>query len=291
MPPDPEAAEPHPWRCAVTGVAAETAPRPASPPRSQRGARARPRPRSSPSSRPTWPASPSTSGATWGVAGLHQGEFGEGVARPSEGHIQAVNQLLATLRRPPRRPWRTWSAPRAPPVATEAVGHDPAPGAQDPGARLGPGHREDLGLLLRAVRPAPEHLRGVAGRLRPHRARLLPARLHAPGIGAQHSAPPPFAYMRTGFSPATFRRGIPLRRLGRQLNPFPLVQLPYTASSTRGRWGHPPRGQPQPAERAATGTRGPIGDPAPAPRRRRPRRRRAGVGPLEPRDLRRHARR
>ena len=40
-------------------------------------------------------------------------------------------------------------------------------------------------------------------------------------------APPPFCYARTGFSPATFRRGIPLRRLGRQLNPFPLVQLPY----------------------------------------------------------------
>jgi hypothetical protein len=33
--------------------------------------------------------------------------------------------------------------------------------------------------------------------------------------------------MRTGFSPATFRREIPLRRLGRQLNPFPLIQLPY----------------------------------------------------------------
>jgi len=33
--------------------------------------------------------------------------------------------------------------------------------------------------------------------------------------------------MRTGFSPATFRRGIPLRRLGQQLNPFPLIQLPY----------------------------------------------------------------
>jgi hypothetical protein len=40
-------------------------------------------------------------------------------------------------------------------------------------------------------------------------------------------APPPFCYARTGFSPATFRRGIRLRRLGRQLNPFPLVQLPY----------------------------------------------------------------
>jgi hypothetical protein len=33
--------------------------------------------------------------------------------------------------------------------------------------------------------------------------------------------------MRTGFAPATFRRGIPMRRLGKQLNPFPLVQLPY----------------------------------------------------------------
>jgi hypothetical protein len=33
--------------------------------------------------------------------------------------------------------------------------------------------------------------------------------------------------MRTGFAPATFRRGIPLSRLGRQLNPFPLIQLPY----------------------------------------------------------------
>jgi hypothetical protein len=33
--------------------------------------------------------------------------------------------------------------------------------------------------------------------------------------------------MRTGFSPATFRRGIPLTKLGKQLNPFPLIELPY----------------------------------------------------------------
>src|SRR5262249_15593832 len=48
-------------------------------------------------------------------------------------------------------------------------------------------------------------------------------------LGAPKSipAPPPFSYMRTGFSPATFRRAIPLRRLGQQLNPFPLIQLPY----------------------------------------------------------------
>ena len=45
------------------------------------------------------------------------------------------------------------------------------------------------------------------------------------GLGAARSipAPPPFTYMRTGFSPATFRRGIPLTRLGKQINPFPLI--------------------------------------------------------------------
>src|SRR5262249_24067644 len=49
------------------------------------------------------------------------------------------------------------------------------------------------------------------------------------GLGTPRSipTPPPFSYMRTGFSPATYRRGIPLTRLGRQINPFPLVQLPY----------------------------------------------------------------
>jgi hypothetical protein len=49
------------------------------------------------------------------------------------------------------------------------------------------------------------------------------------GIGKARPipAPPPFCYMRTGFAPSTLRRGIPLRRLGKQLNPFPLVQLPY----------------------------------------------------------------
>lgn len=49
------------------------------------------------------------------------------------------------------------------------------------------------------------------------------------GLGSPRSipTPPPFSYMRTGFSPATYRRSIPLRRLGLQLNPFPLIQLPY----------------------------------------------------------------
>ncbi len=49
------------------------------------------------------------------------------------------------------------------------------------------------------------------------------------GLGTARTvpAPPPFCYMKTGFAPATIRRGIRMRRLGKQLNPFPLVQLPY----------------------------------------------------------------
>src|SRR6201990_2497262 len=47
------------------------------------------------------------------------------------------------------------------------------------------------------------------------------------GVARPIPAPPPFSYMATGFAPATFRRGIPLKRLGKQLNPFPLIQLPY----------------------------------------------------------------
>ena len=47
------------------------------------------------------------------------------------------------------------------------------------------------------------------------------------GVAKSIPAPPPFCFMRTGFAPATMKRGIRLRRLGKQLNPFPLVQLPY----------------------------------------------------------------
>src|SRR5262249_6878337 len=49
------------------------------------------------------------------------------------------------------------------------------------------------------------------------------------GLGTARSipAPPPFSYMRTGFSPATVRPGIAPRGLGQQLTPLPLIQRPY----------------------------------------------------------------
>src|ERR671929_182824 len=36
----------------------------------------------------------------------------------------------------------------------------------------------------------------------------------------------PFSYAQSGFSPATFRRGVPLRRLRHNPNLFPLIMLP-----------------------------------------------------------------
>jgi hypothetical protein len=47
------------------------------------------------------------------------------------------------------------------------------------------------------------------------------------GVAKSIPAPGPYTYVETGFSPAAFRRGIPLSKLGKQINPFPLIQLPY----------------------------------------------------------------
>jgi hypothetical protein len=155
-------------------------------------------------------------------------EFGTGAAVPSEGHIQAVNSLMQSLRK---------------------------------GLLANAGHVTDA---MRSASSVPSSQRLTAAMKRKDRAHrwvqgveriwdfyfelfgqrqsiyadwLLSCDRIAVdcyqaaymGLGKARPipAPPPFCYMRTGFAPATFRRGIPLRRLGRQLNPFPLVQLPY----------------------------------------------------------------
>ena len=136
------------------------------------------------------PARASTSAATSRHCATSAAtEFGTSIARPSEGHIQAVNELLG-------------------PAA-------PAPGegrrATSSGAGRGrprPGCRRDLAELLRLKSRAHDWVRAtervwdfyfelfgqrqsavrrVAVRLRPDRAGLLPARLHAPGHAAQRS--------------------------------------------------------------------------------------------------------
>jgi hypothetical protein len=48
------------------------------------------------------------------------------------------------------------------------------------------------------------------------------------GMGTAKPTPAllPFSYAASGFSPATFRRGVPIARLRKNPNPFPLVMLP-----------------------------------------------------------------
>jgi hypothetical protein len=155
-------------------------------------------------------------------------EFGAQPARPSEGHVQAVNALLGTLRGPLQtvveRLDRASDAAQARPSATR------------------------VGLAMELKTRAHDLVRATE-RVWDFYFELFGQRQSAFGdwldacdritldcyqhvfmhLGNERSipSPPPFCYMRTGFSPATFRRGVPLRRLGRQLNPFPLVQLPY----------------------------------------------------------------
>jgi hypothetical protein len=155
-------------------------------------------------------------------------EFGTSPARPSEGHIQAVNDLLGTLRRP------LLTLTRRLDLAAARAAENPDAGATGKLLEL-KGQAHDW---VRATEKVWDFYFELFGQRQSVYGDWLVAcdrialdcyqhvYMHL-GNARSIPAPPPFAYMRTGFSPATFRRGIPLRRLGRQLNPFPLVQLPY----------------------------------------------------------------
>jgi len=157
-------------------------------------------------------------------------EFGTGIARPSEGHIQAVNQLLATLRRPLTR-----AVAQLEDVAGRAHRH-PGPGAYAQVLDL----KSRAHDRVRAIEKVWDFYFELFGQRQSVYGEWLVAcdrialdcyqhvYMHL-GSARSIPAPPPFAYMRTGFSPATYRRGIPLRKLGRQLNPFPWSNCPTTA--------------------------------------------------------------
>jgi hypothetical protein len=213
----------------VTGVAAETARRPAEP------AQAPPRragaaPAAEPAILPAYLAGQSLN-VRRHLAALRdftRSEFGDGVARPSEGHIQAVNRLLATLRRPLQATVEDLER------ASSAARREQTPAAMTRLLEL----KSQAHDWVRATEKIWDFYFELFGQRQSVFGEWLVAcdrialdcyqhvYMH---LGSVRSipAPPPFSYMRTGFSPATFRRGIPLRRLGRQLNPFPLVQLPY----------------------------------------------------------------
>ena len=155
-------------------------------------------------------------------------EFGSQPARPSEGHVQAVNALLATLRGPlvtvVERLDRASDAAQTRPTETrvslamelKTQAHDMVRATE----RVWDFYFELFGQRQSAFGEWLDACDRITLDCYQHVFMHL-------GNDRSIPAPPPFCYMRTGFSPATFRRGIPLRRLGRQLNPFPLVQLPY----------------------------------------------------------------
>jgi hypothetical protein len=154
-------------------------------------------------------------------------EFGTGAEAPTAGHIQAVNKLITGLR---RGLLEISDKVRKSAVAT----------SQEPTTPR-------LQQLMRQKAHAHHWVRGIEkiwnfyfelfGQRQTRYAKWLLScdrigldcyRASYLGLGVARPipAPPPFSYMATGFAPSTFRRGIPLRKLGKQLNPFPLVQLP-----------------------------------------------------------------
>ena len=155
-------------------------------------------------------------------------EFGNGPAAPSEGHLKVVYDLIKRLRKgllaiSKRATHATVRASAEPTsanltrvVADKDRAHHWVQGIEkiwDFYLELFGQRQSKYGdWLLACDRIALDCYQVTYTRL---------------GTSRSIPAPAPFCYMRTGFGPATYRRHIRLSKIGRQLNPFPLVQLPY----------------------------------------------------------------
>jgi hypothetical protein len=155
-------------------------------------------------------------------------EFGTGAALPSEGHLQAVNTLITKLRSGLLE--ISTGVRKAIEAASETL---------QPAELQRVVERKDRAhIWVRGIEKIWDFYFELFGQRQSSYADWLLScdrialdcyKVSYTGLGVAKPvpAPPPFCFMRTGFAPATMRRGIPLRRLGKQLNPFPLVQLPY----------------------------------------------------------------
>lgn len=155
-------------------------------------------------------------------------EFGTGAEAPTEGHIQAVNELMAMLRTDLHK-----KAKRVTDGVEQSL-REPTASRLERVVQ----YKERAHNWVRAIERIWDFYFELFGQRQSQFGTwllgcdriALDCYQHAyVNLGTARSipAPPPYSYMRTGFSPATFRRGIPLRRLGQQINPFPLIQLPY----------------------------------------------------------------
>jgi hypothetical protein len=155
-------------------------------------------------------------------------EFGAGPAVPSEGHIQVVNELITKLRHGLLK--MSGKVHDSIAIASEQPSSSrlqQVVSGKDKAHRWVQGIEKiwDFYFELFGQR------QGKYGEwlLSCDRIAMDCYQAAYTGLGVARSvpAPPPFCYMKTGFAPATIRRGIRMRRLGKQHNPFPLVQLPY----------------------------------------------------------------
>jgi hypothetical protein len=155
-------------------------------------------------------------------------EFGTGSAAPSEGHIQVVNQLITKL----RHGLLKMSEKVHGAIAT-ASEKPSSTRLQQVVASKDKAHRWVQGIekIWDFYFELFGQRQGKYGDwlLSCDRIAMDCYQAAYTGLGVARSvpAPPPFCYMKTGFAPATIRRGMRMRRLGKQMNPFPLVQLPY----------------------------------------------------------------
>jgi hypothetical protein len=155
-------------------------------------------------------------------------EFGTTAASPSDAHILAANRLLMGLRQPLME-----VADQLRDAAGEAMS---APGTATFQALL---RRKDRAThLVKNVERTWDYYRDLFAQRQSRYGNWLLAadrialdcyQVVYTGLSVPRSvpAPPPLSFMATGSTPSTFRRGVPLARLGQQGNPFPVIQLPY----------------------------------------------------------------
>ncbi|HEX5165617.1 MAG TPA: hypothetical protein VFV93_09500 [Thermomicrobiales bacterium] len=155
-------------------------------------------------------------------------EFGSGPEAPSSAHIQAANDLIDRMRQSllalsqlvQRSAQMSAAAPDSRSFNDLLTQKDRAGDRVKSVERVWDfylelfGQRQSryAGWLLGADRIAIDCYQAVYTGL--GRAQPVPS-------------PLPFAFMATGFTPATFRRGVPLTKLVQQNNPFPIVEIPF----------------------------------------------------------------
>jgi len=155
-------------------------------------------------------------------------EFGSGPASPSASHIQVASQFMMALRER-----LLGLVQRLDESATAAV-------AEPTTRRLRRflKQKDRAGKGIKHIERIWDFFFELFGQRQTHYATWLLAadrigldcyQAVYTGLGAARSipTPPPFSYMETGFTPATFRRSVRLTRLGKLKNPFPIIKLPY----------------------------------------------------------------